>query len=173
MQCANCGSPITEETRFCAGCGVPLPTAKGHAAGRHSAVLADEAELAALKELHDEKRRLGAEMRAILDFTKETGASEADQRRYTKLREEWTRIDTDITTRMAFLIEREPAERRQRASRGTERRSQKTEVRQQDQRSSQERRVEQRRESTDRRDPYPGDLPTQKMPGISDPPPES
>ena len=173
MQCANCDSPITDETRFCAGCGAPLPAAQGRAVGRHSAVLADEVELAALKELHEKKRRLGDQMRAILEFTKESGASEADQQRYTELREEWTSIDADITTRMAFLMERQPVDRRKRASRGTERRRQETEIRQQDQRSGSERREELRRTDTDRRDPFPGDVPTQRMPKISDPPSES
>jgi hypothetical protein len=173
MQCANCGSPITNETRFCAGCGAALPAAHGHAAGRHSAVLADEAQMAALKELHDKKRQIGIEMRAILEFTEQSGASEADRTRYADLREDWAKVDSEITAKMAVLMERQPAERRQRVSRSAERRVQLTEMRRQDRRSGGERRVDDRREGADRRDPFPGDLPTQPMPKIEDPPPES
>lgn len=173
MQCANCGSPITNATRFCAGCGAALPAAHSHAAGRHSAVLADEAQLAALKELHDKKRQIGIEMRAILEFTEQSGASEADRKRYADLREDWAKVDSEITSRMAFLMERQPVERRQSASRSGERRSQPTEIRRQDRRSGDERRLDDRREGTDRRDPFPGDLPTQPLPKIEDPPPES
>lgn len=173
MQCANCGSPITNETRFCAGCGAALPTAQGRAVGRHSAVLTDETQLAALKELHENKRQISVEMHTILEFTEQSGASEADRKRYAKLREDWAKVDSEITSRMAFLIDRQPVERRQRPSRGEERRIQMTEIRQQDRRSGSERRIDERREGTDRRDPFPGDLPTQPMPKIEDPPPES
>lgn len=173
MQCANCGSPITNETRFCAGCGAALPTAQGRAAGRHSAVLADEAQLAALKELHDRKRQLSIEMHAILEFTEQSGASEADRTRYAELREDWAKVDSEITSRMAFLMKRQPVERRQRPSRSEERRIQLTEIRRQDRRTGGERRIDERRDGADRRDPFPGDLPTQPMPKIEDPPPES
>ena len=173
MQCANCGSPITNETRFCAGCGAALPAAQGRAAGRHSAVLADEAQLAALKELHDRKRHLGIEMHAILELTEQSGASEEDRTRYADLREDWAKVDSEITSRMASLGKRQPAERRKSPLRSKERRIQLTEIRRQDRRSGGERRIDERREGTDRRDPFPGDLPTQPMPKIEDTPPES
>jgi hypothetical protein len=70
-------------------------------------------------------------------------------------------------------MQRQPVERRQRPSRDAERRIQMTEIRHQDRRSGSERRMDERREGTDRRDPFPGDLPTQPMPKIEDPPPDS
>ena len=173
MECANCGSPITKETRFCAGCGAALPAAQGRAVGRHSAVIADETELAALKVLHDRKRQLGIEMRAILEFTEQSGAAEADQKRYAELREEWSKVEADITTRMSLLLERQPADRRERATRNSQRRSRQTEIRRPDQRSASDRRVVDRRDGADRRDPFPEDLPTQPMPKIEEPPPKS
>ena len=173
MQCTNCGAPITNETRFCAGCGLTLPAAQGRAAGRHSAVIADEDELAALKELHDRKRQLSTEMRAILEFTEQSGAAEADHKRYAELREEWTQVDDEITTRMAFLMERQPVDRREGPTRSEERRSQGTEIRRQDNRSGDDRRSDERRAGEDRRSPFPGDLPTQPLRGIEDPPSDS
>ena len=170
MECANCGSPITNETRFCAGCGAALQAAQGRAVGRHSAVVADETELAALKELHDRKRQLGIEMRALIEFTQQSGAAEADQTRYAELREEWAAVDAEITARMSLLLERQPTDRRESATRISERRVQKTEVRRQEQRSMSDRRVDDRRAGEDRRDPFPEDLPTQIMPKIEDPP---
>ncbi len=173
MRCAKCGSPITDETRFCAGCGATLPAAQGRAAARHSAVLADEKDLAELKELHDRKRHIGIEMRAILELTEQSGTSEADQKRYVELREEWAKVDSEITSKMAFLIERKPADRRQDTSRGEQRRTGRTEIRRLDRRSGEDRREDERRTGNDRRDPFPSDLPTQPMPEIEDPPPDS
>ncbi len=158
MQCSKCGSPITKETRFCAGCGEALPGTKAMGAGRHSALTADETELAALKELHDQKRRVGIEMRAILDMTKEVGASAADHRRYGELREEWMRLDAEITQQMTSLMERQQGDRRKRPSRSAERRVQQTELRRQERRTGDERRIDDRRSGLDRRDPFPEDL---------------
>ena len=158
MQCTKCGSPITKETRFCAGCGTALPAAQALGAGRHSAVTADEGELSELKELHDKKRRIGMEMRAILELAEQVGAAEADHKRYAELREEWTGLEATITERMQLLMERQTIDRRERASRSGARRALETEIRRQDRRSGGERRDDDRRSGPDRRDPFPREL---------------
>ena len=155
MRCSSCRAPITNDTRFCAGCGQALPWKRSLGAGKHAAVLPDEGELDTLTQLNREKQRLTGELQGLLEITAEREPTEAEAERYSSLRARWKEVGSEVAKRMSFVAERQNHERRSAAARQVTRRIRPAAFQQVDRRSADERRSDDQRTARDRRDPFP------------------
>ena len=155
MRCSSCQAPITNDTRFCAGCGQALPWKTSLGAGKHAAVLTDEGELDTLTQLNSEKERLTGELRVLLEITAERDPTEAEAERYSSLRARWKEVGSEVTRRTSFIAARQNHDRRTVEGRQVTRRIQHAAFQQVDRRSGDERRSDDQRIGRDRRDPFP------------------
>ncbi len=155
MRWSSCQAPITNDTRFCAGCGQSLPWKRSLGAGKHAAVLPDEGELDTLTQLNSEKQRLTGELQVLLEITAERDPTEAEAERYSSLRARWKEVGSEVTERMSFIAARQDHDRRRAEGRQVTRRIRPAAFQQPDRRSSDERRSDDQRIGRDRREPFP------------------
>lgn len=150
--CLHCDTAVTDDDRFCPGCGRPLPARR---VSREAPVAQGDVDLTVVAELRREKERLDGVLGGLLDTAEHRQLTAEERAEWTRCYPLWRRVCTALTREMQYLAAREEQERRQVDRRQGERRQETVPVAFADRRSGTDRRRGERRSGVDRRDPFP------------------
>ena len=155
MQCYLCGAPAEIGHRFCAQCGLPLPGVPPKDGGKRQAILRGDVDINALTRLREQKERLSDDLNEIVENTKNGRELSAHERRVCKeLYAKWKQISQEVTARVDYFSQRIDDDRREGPIRTTHRRKQQKGIDLDKRREGSDRRAADRRNTTDRRDPF-------------------
>ncbi len=155
MQCYLCGAPAETDHRFCAQCGLPLPGTPPKDAGKRQAILQGDVDINALTRLRERKQRLSDDLYEIVEITKSGRELSEHERRICKeLYTEWKHVSQEVSARVDYFCQRIEQDRREGPIRTTEHRKQHMGLDIDERRDGSDRRAAERRNATDRRDPF-------------------